>query len=844
MAVAASIGLSAPAFSADYTWGFNAPGNWTDSSGSAGWNALGAYPNAIGDSANLTFDISAATQITLDVNAIVGSLSLNDTGGGTDSAWSIIGANSLTFDVSSGNAALTSAGATNSILTALVLNDTLDLTTTSNLNIGDATTAANISGAGGLNKLGAGTLTLSGTSANTYSGLTSVAAGTLALAKTGTNAIAGDLTINGGTVSMTNGNQIADTAKVTINTGGSWTFGGGQSETIANLDLAGGLLSFAQNASGNFTVSGATVVSSGTVSAVTGNSKTLSFGALTMSGGVINHSQFNTSGSLLIDAASLTINNTASGAYTPISLQARSSVSSVLGSLRLSGNLTFVGNATNANSAVIDSTPAAGAAVATLQLLAGSGTFNIGDGLAEHDLIVKPRITGAGNLIKTGAGTLVLNGPNTYGGNTKVVAGALVLGSDAASTVTANATYSANDVTDVFSAAGTSFSNGDVVVLSGANTPAGASQNTPYYVVNVSGNTFQLSLTAGGTPINITNTGAGSGKLLTQAGALGAANTTVDLGDLALTTPSDNIALISNGAYVNKRNITVVNAGNSTTIGASNAAATTASYTGGITLNKSVILHSKNAGAVTRFSGLIDDGAGSSGVTISGAGIVDLNQAGGNTYDGGTTVLAGSTLLVNNTAGSATGTGAVTVAAGGTLGGSGIISGNTTISGFHNPGNSPGIQTFGANLSYNSGAAVNFELAANTTTQGSPIAVFDQIVVGGDLDFSGPTTLSLTFNGAGSSVDWSNSLWDTNQSWLLYDVAGVTTNFGNFSLASFNWLDAQGDAFNTVRAGSSFSLSQIGSDVYINYSTIPEPGATALVGIGLASLLFFRRRTA
>jgi len=50
---------------ATYTWGFDTHGNWTDSNGGADWNAAGAYPIAVNDIANITFNITAARQVPL-----------------------------------------------------------------------------------------------------------------------------------------------------------------------------------------------------------------------------------------------------------------------------------------------------------------------------------------------------------------------------------------------------------------------------------------------------------------------------------------------------------------------------------------------------------------------------------------------------------------------------------------------------------------------------------------------------------------------------------------------------------------------------------------------------------
>jgi hypothetical protein len=112
--------------------------------------------------------------------------------------------------------------------------------------------------------------------------------------------------------------------------------------------------------------------------------------------------------------------------------------------------------------------------------------------------------------------------------------------------------------------------------------------------------------------------------------------------------------------------------------------------------------------------------------------------------------------------------------------------------------------------------------------------------VNGNLTFAGSTTVNLLFNFAGSAVDWSDALWDADQSWTVYDVNGSTNNFGNLSLGTANWADGQGDLFNSVRSGAFFSLSLSGNDVLLNYTAIPET-SVSLLG-GLSALLLLRRK--
>ena len=135
---------------------------------------------------------------------------------------------------------------------------------------------------------------------------------------------------------------------------------------------------------------------------------------------------------------------------------------------------------------------------------------------------------------------------------------------------------------------------------------------------------------------------------------------------------------------------------------------------------------------------------------------------------------------------------------------------------------------------------VNWELAGNTISgRGTN---FDGIDVTGTLDFAGATTLNLSFDNLGSTVDWTNTLWLTDQTWLLYEVTTATNNIGNFNIFTSNWKDSTGAFFNTVLTGSTFTLSQTGNDVFLNFTAIPEPSRTILLGLGSIALIFRRRR--
>jgi len=346
----------------------------------------------------------------------------------------------------------------------------------------------------------------------------------------------------------------------------------------------------------------------------------------------------------------------------------------------------------------------------------------------------------------------------------------------------------------------------------------------------------------------------GNGSLTISNGTV--SNLTGFVGRIA---GSNGTATVSGGTWTNSGNLT---------IGYSGTGALNLTENGTVTVGGGLVSLAQSSGS----TGTLNLGTGTtagmlSAATITGGNgtaVVNINQSGSyslasnmtgslslnhigtgttnltgtNTYTGNTTVSAG-TLKVN---GSTSALSRFTVASGATLGGNGTIGGDTTIYGIHSPGNSPGIQTFSGNLTYDTsggnGPTVNWQLSGNTDTN---FSAFDQIVVGGNLAFNTPTSLVLDFSGYGD-VDWADPFWTTDQSWVIYDVTGTTTGANNFSIATANWADNSGDTFNTLLSGSAFSLGLQGNDLVLSYTVdtaaVPEPSQVAasllaLVGIGI-----------
>jgi len=254
---------------------------------------------------------------------------------------------------------------------------------------------------------------------------------------------------------------------------------------------------------------------------------------------------------------------------------------------------------------------------------------------------------------------------------------------------------------------------------------------------------------------------------------------------------------------------------------------------------KSLTLQGSTAGT-GEFAGVIaDQETNVISLVKGGTGKWTLSAA--NTYSGGTAVDAG-TLVFNNTTGSGSGTGLLTVSASATLGGSGSISGATTINGTHSPGNSPGLQTFGGDLTYNSGANFLWELTGNTTADRG--VNYDAVDVSGTLTFSGSTGLNLTFN-SGSTVSWADSFWSSNQQWKIFSATNQSIiGSGNFVVTTNSWADAAGVLFPTIRPDGSFTLSSDANNIYLEYTAVPEPSTYALLGMAAAGLAGYglRRR--
>ena len=244
---------------------------------------------------------------------------------------------------------------------------------------------------------------------------------------------------------------------------------------------------------------------------------------------------------------------------------------------------------------------------------------------------------------------------------------------------------------------------------------------------------------------------------------------------------------------------------------------------------------------------------------ISGAGEIVKSGSGRLTIGSGTSTLAGTidvnggTLVVNRSMPNIARTrvfGGATLAGSGTVGSAQeFFTGIEVVEGALKPGNSAGILTTN-NLNMSGGqTSIEWELLTNTASAGARGTSYDGInLTGGELTIQSGATLNLVFNGAGSSVNWWNSLWDADQTWVLIDGATTFTGGSGDAFSIYTTSpDAVGGSLSALRPGASFRALHDNGDLVISYTAavlVPEPStyAMALAGIACGGFSMWRRR--
>jgi autotransporter-associated beta strand protein len=357
----------------------------------------------------------------------------------------------------------------------------LDLTGAASIQVDAATATINSvigGGAAGLVKSGTGILTLG--AANTNTGLHNVTAGTLRLGAAG---------------------AIDDTAALTVASGATFDLNG-FNETVAALNGAGNVTLGA----GTLTASG-TGTFSGVISGSGGLTKTAA-NTLTLSG-------VNTySGLTTLSGGTLSVSDTNN-----------------LGDGSATNNIVFGASSTLATTTGITT----GRSIT----LNAAGTVNVSSG---QTTTLNGVVSGGSSFVKSGAGTLVLNGANAQTSSTQVTNGTVVVNNATALGTTGGSTSVSNGAT-VEIASGLTIAeafntiNGQGVGGGGAIRKTGTGDSTISGTIttaassngriNSDGGTLNLTaaIFMGATGASVTYGGAGNIRVTANAAAAGAGNT-------------------------------------------------------------------------------------------------------------------------------------------------------------------------------------------------------------------------------------------------------------------------------------------------------------------------------
>jgi filamentous hemagglutinin family protein len=760
--------------------------------------------------------IAATTNISL---AATNSITINALAGGNlnlaQNAGHSVAFQAGTFAMNTGDTITTAGGALSIITTAggAAIGGLATGGGAITLNLAGASTVDGvISGAGTtLTKQGAGTLTLNG--ANTYTGLTTVNAGTLNLNATGANSIAGNLTVAGGSAVLQQSDQIANSATVLVSGG---TLGMGvNNDTVNALQLTGGNIN---GSGGTLTSNTAFNLQAGAVSAILGGV----VGANKTGAGAVTFTGANTyTGLTTVTAGTLNLNTTAANAITgnltvaggTAVLQQSNQIPNAANVVVSSGTLDI-----GANSDTVNGVQLTGGSInGSGGTLTSATTFDLQLGSASAIL------GGSVGVTKTGVGTVILSGANTYTGATTISAGALSVATIGNGSVAGNlgaASAAAGSLVldgGTLQYTGVSAATDRVITLTPGSTAS---------AIDVTANNLTLTSAIPASTGALTKLGAGA---LTFTGANAYTGlTTASAGTLNLnTTGANSIAgnlTVAGGTAVLQQADQIPNAANvvvsggTLDIGANSDTVNGVQLTGG-----SIIGNGGTLTSATTFdlqsgsaSAILAGATAGIGVTKTGGGTVTLS--GVNTFTGVTTISAGALSVGTIGNGGVAGNlGAATAAAGNLVLGGGTLqyTGASTSTDrviTLTPGTTSGIDVTAGNLSLSS--AIPASTGALTKLGGGTLTLLVPNLYTGTTTVNAGTlaygisnaiaTGSVTVNGGTLALGLNQS--DTVGTVTV--AGGSITGTGTSSLTSTGTYEMQSGSVSAILAGAGIPLNK------------------------------------
>ncbi|MFH1980223.1 MAG: autotransporter-associated beta strand repeat-containing protein, partial [Pseudomonadota bacterium] len=706
-------------------------------------------------------------------------------------------------------------------------------------------TTAKITGAGGLTKSDAGTLTLG--FANDYTGATSISGGvvkvqnatSLGTTGTGTTLTAGAIAIDGSNLSIaealslqgdgiSSGGALVNLANVNTLSGGITLTGATQINSnagqlrLSEITGTGNQLTVSgsgitQVLAGLNTGAGGSLVKSGTGELWMQSASDYE-GVTNVNSGSLyltNNASLGTTAGNTVVSSGATVAISASGLTVaePITIEGSGVFSA--GALRnISGNNALTGGITLTGATKIDSN--GGTLTISTGNITGAGQALTVIG-AGNTTISSVLGTTSGTLTKQGTGTLTLSGTNTYTGLTTVSAGTLAVadnaglgGTGAGTTVASGATLAIDgsglSIAEDFGVQGTGVSSGGAIRnLGNNNSITGDIVLEGSSKIGVDGGTLTLGTIDGGYSLNIATNAGGI--------VLGAVGGT-PLTDLTITGATAALSSVTTSGAQDYTGVTTTTLTGTLTVntagaGVSAGATELAAGGGTITLTGTNALNDVTLGTV--------NGAQALNIT-AGGGDVSLGIIGGSTAVTTLTVASNTAALMATKT-----TGAVDVTAGTTgntididglvqttgAGGTVDLSGNTTLS--------AGITTNNENITLTGNVIVDNTAALNTNTG------VGNILITGTVDGSAATTSDdLTLSAGSGNVTINGDVGGTTPLNSLIISSAAVASLQDVSAANF-----------TVTAGSFTTTGTLtGTDIVF---TNPGSLGTSVSPISIAA---------
>jgi autotransporter-associated beta strand protein len=435
-------------------------------------------------------------------------------------------------------------------------------------------------------------------------------------------------------------------------------------------------------------------------------------------------------------------------------------------------------------------------------------------------------------LTKTGSGTQILSGSNSYSGLTTVRDSGSVLKLMSTDALSAKTSISGDNS---LAAAGTiDFGAGGSYTANSYGTLSTFGNNM--YFTNSSGSAVTLTFTNANN--YITGSGSGGRTLINSS-----SNLDLDFdGNIEIGSNSTNTTTFRGaGSFNVDGNLLDTPTGGIRTLqkdgeGTLTLRGSANNYRGSTAVNSGKLDLYGNVTVSTNITVSTDGTVSAASATRTATATLDVKSGATLLNSSTTTVYSGGNLIVNGTAGN------VVVENNGLLGGSGTNNGVVTLmrGSLLNPGNSPGTLT-AADSIWNSGSTYNWEI--DQASDGTAGVNWDVFNVTGDLDLSALSStaqMNLVLNSLPSMVDFSAT---SQYSWViaqagsftgtgLTDGANVTELF-NINATAFNGGVGPANGWR-VEVGTSGSLTTL------NLMAVPEPSTGSMFGLGLAGLVITR----